>query len=109
MKSAGFRPAAQADVDAAYKWYEEQRPGLGREFIAAVDAAVGSILAFPESYPVVHRGDACPSRGSHTVSSTASRGSEFSSWPACTALAIRSDGGRGLMANQVMGLEGNVN
>ncbi len=56
MTRAGFRRAASADVDAAYEWYEEQRPGLGDEFVAAIDAAVASILAFPEAYPVVHRG-----------------------------------------------------
>ena len=56
MTRSGFRPAASADVQAAYEWYEAQRPGLGDQFIAAVDAAVASILAFPEAYPVVHRG-----------------------------------------------------
>ncbi|MBI3939568.1 MAG: type II toxin-antitoxin system RelE/ParE family toxin [Acidobacteria bacterium] len=56
MTRAGFRPAASADVDAAYEWYQEQRPGLGDEFVVAIDAAVASILAFPEAYPVVHRG-----------------------------------------------------
>lgn len=56
MTRSGFRPAASADVQAAYEWYEAQRPGLGDEFIAAVDAAMASILAFPDAYPVVHRG-----------------------------------------------------
>lgn len=56
MTRSGFRPAASADVQAAYEWYEAQHPGLGNEFIAAVDTAVASILAFPEAYPVVHRG-----------------------------------------------------
>ena len=55
MTRSGFRPAASADVQAAYEWYEAQRPGLGKEFIAAVEAAVVSLLAFPEAYPVVHR------------------------------------------------------
>lgn len=56
MTRSGFRPAASADVQAAYEWYEAQRPGLGDEFIATVDAAVASIRAFPDAYPVVHRG-----------------------------------------------------
>ena len=56
MTRAGFRPAASADVNAACEWYEEQRSGLGDEFVAAVDAAVASILSFPEAHPVVHRG-----------------------------------------------------
>jgi len=56
VRRAGFRPAAYADVDAAREWYEGQRPGLGEEFCAAIDAAVASILAFPEAHPTVHRG-----------------------------------------------------
>lgn len=30
-------PEAEEDIDEAAKWYEEQRPGLGLEFIAVVD------------------------------------------------------------------------
>ena len=56
MIRAGFRPAASADVHAAHDWYEDQRPGLGDEFVAAVDAAVASIVAFPKAHPVVYRG-----------------------------------------------------
>jgi plasmid stabilization system protein ParE len=53
---AGLRPAASADIDAAYEWYEEQRPGLSDEFVAAIDVAIASVLSFPEGYSVVHRG-----------------------------------------------------
>lgn len=56
MIRAGFRPAASADVHAAHDWYEEQRPGFRDEFVAAVDAAVASIVAFPKAHTVVHRG-----------------------------------------------------
>jgi hypothetical protein len=31
-----FRAAAQAEFDAAAAWYEEQRPGLGGDFVDAV-------------------------------------------------------------------------
>jgi plasmid stabilization system protein ParE len=51
----GFRPAAWGDLEAAHEWYETRRPGLGDEFSDAVDAAVASILAFPEAHPVIHR------------------------------------------------------
>jgi plasmid stabilization system protein ParE len=50
------RPAAAADLDDAFLWYEQQRPGLGHEFLAAATAAFGSILSNPELYPAVHRG-----------------------------------------------------
>jgi hypothetical protein len=49
------RPAAAADLDDAFLWYEQQRSGLGHEFLAAVRTTFGSILSNPEIYPVVHR------------------------------------------------------
>ncbi|MHB1017871.1 MAG: type II toxin-antitoxin system RelE/ParE family toxin [Coriobacteriia bacterium] len=56
MRSAWFLTAAVADVAEARDWYELQRPGLGDEFINAVDSAVDSILAFPGAHPAVYRG-----------------------------------------------------
>ncbi|MFN0180717.1 MAG: type II toxin-antitoxin system RelE/ParE family toxin [Gemmatimonadales bacterium] len=50
------RPLAEADVQAAFDWYEEQAEGLGHEFLRALDASYASIARWPESYPVVYRG-----------------------------------------------------
>ncbi len=55
MKPPIFRPAAAADVEDAYRWYEAQQAGLGEEFLAAVSAALESVAANPERFPVVHR------------------------------------------------------
>ena len=55
MSSLIFRPAAAADVEEAYQWYELQRSGLGEEFLLAVGAIAEAILARPEQYPVIHR------------------------------------------------------
>jgi len=33
-------PEAQQDVDEAYCWYEDRRPGLGEEFLGCVDACI---------------------------------------------------------------------
>ncbi|MGD1104355.1 MAG: type II toxin-antitoxin system RelE/ParE family toxin [Terriglobia bacterium] len=49
------RPAAAADIEEAYRWYEQQRAGLGEEFLAAVDSILGDIVAHPTTYPVIHR------------------------------------------------------
>jgi hypothetical protein len=38
-----LRPAAAADVEAAYRWYEQQRAGLGDEFLDAVRATLRAI------------------------------------------------------------------
>ena len=42
-------------MDEAYLWYENQRQGLGEEFLLAVQNAVDSILENPKMYPVVRR------------------------------------------------------
>ena len=38
---------ADAELSGAVRWYEGQRSGLGAEFLAAVDAALGRIGASP--------------------------------------------------------------
>lgn len=55
MKPPIFRPAAAADVEDAYRWYEAQRTGLGEEFLAAVGVVIETLAANPERFPVVHR------------------------------------------------------
>jgi plasmid stabilization system protein ParE len=50
-----LRPAAAADVEEAWLWYEAQREGLGDEFLQVVQDALESIAAFPESAPLVQR------------------------------------------------------
>ncbi len=55
MIQAVFRPAAAADVEDAYNWYESQRPGLGDELMVAINSAVESISENPHGYPVIHR------------------------------------------------------
>jgi plasmid stabilization system protein ParE len=49
------RPAAAAEIDEAYLWYEAQRTGLGEEFLAEVNGALDTIREMPELYAVVHR------------------------------------------------------
>lgn len=55
MKPSIFRPDAAGDVEDAYRWYENQRPGLGEEFLAAVGTVVESLAAYPERFPIVYR------------------------------------------------------
>jgi len=49
------RPAAAADIDEAFLWYQTQRPGLGHEFLAAADTLIDAIAEHPLRYPVVRR------------------------------------------------------
>jgi len=55
VKPPIFRPAAAADVEEAYRWYEDQRAGLGEEFLAAVSTGVEFLARYPEGFPVVYR------------------------------------------------------
>jgi plasmid stabilization system protein ParE len=49
------RPAAAADIEEAYRWYEQQKAGLGEEFLLAVDSILRDIVAHPTTYPLIHR------------------------------------------------------
>jgi plasmid stabilization system protein ParE len=44
-------PEAEQDISEAYRWYEERSPGLGSEFLRAMDVCLASI----ERNPVLHQ------------------------------------------------------
>lgn len=50
-----FRRRSQQDLGAGFDWYEEQRLGLGDEFLSAVQSTLGNIEQFPEMFVSVHR------------------------------------------------------
>jgi plasmid stabilization system protein ParE len=41
-------PEASAELEDAALWYESQRPGLGEEFLQAVDATLQRIAQWPK-------------------------------------------------------------
>lgn len=47
-----LRPAAKAELRAVIQWYEQQRDGLGAEFLNAMDRTLEAILEAPTSYPI---------------------------------------------------------
>lgn len=49
------RRLAKADVHAATRWHELQRPGLGKAFVEAVDAALSQVAGNSLRYQIVHR------------------------------------------------------
>jgi len=53
------REAAEADIAEAARWYEQRSPGLGSEFLRAVDVTIAEITRMPERYPVA-RGQGAP-------------------------------------------------
>ena len=49
-----YRRKVGRDLAGAYGWYEEQRAGLGEEFLAAVDTSFNAIQEYPEMFSRVH-------------------------------------------------------
>ena len=56
IAEVSLRPEAELDLAEAAKWYEEQRPGLGQEFLDEALATLSTIAEMPSMYAVVHRG-----------------------------------------------------
>lgn len=55
MRPVLVRPAAAADIEEAFLWYEGQRVGLGLEFRSELEATIDRVAANPQLYQVVHR------------------------------------------------------
>ena len=56
MKPILVRPAAAADIEDAFEWYQTQRFGLGEEFREALRSTLNQIAENPQLYQVIHRG-----------------------------------------------------
>ena len=50
-----FQPDAESDVADAAAWYENQRKGLGAEFLDEILSTCDVLGENPELFPVVHR------------------------------------------------------
>jgi plasmid stabilization system protein ParE len=50
MKRARFLDVAEFDLIEAFDWYEQQQPGFGRVFNAAVRETVSRLMVDPESH-----------------------------------------------------------
>ncbi len=51
-----IEPEAENDLASAYRWYEEQRAGLGVDFLNCVEEVFRRIRDTPEAHAVVHNG-----------------------------------------------------
>ena len=49
------RPAAEDDIEEAALWYELRSPGLGADFLRAVDVCFEEIPRSPESFQQIHK------------------------------------------------------
>ena len=64
-----FHQLAVDELQDAYDWYENQRSGLGVEFMDAIDGVIQQILSNPESFPKAYkeRRKALPARFPYLV------------------------------------------
>jgi plasmid stabilization system protein ParE len=49
------RPAAAAEIESAYRWYEKEREGLGSDFLDAVEKIVQTIAENPERFRTIRK------------------------------------------------------
>jgi plasmid stabilization system protein ParE len=50
-----IRPEAEFDLEDAFAWYESQDPGLGSEFVRAIDASISTIGRNPLAYRLIYQ------------------------------------------------------
>lgn len=50
-----IQPEAEYDIQDAFEWYESKNPGLGSEFVRAVDACLSGIGRNPLGYQIIHK------------------------------------------------------
>ena len=54
VKPIIVEPEAEADIAEAFDWYENQRAGLGADFVLCVEAAMTAARDRPTSFPYAH-------------------------------------------------------
>ena len=48
--NVSLNPGAEEDTEQAHSWYEEQRTGLGDEFLLELESIYGKLEKFPFSF-----------------------------------------------------------
>jgi plasmid stabilization system protein ParE len=55
-RQVSIRPAAKADLQESRDWYEQQRAGLGDEFLISIAAVMKRLEESPKRSPVYYHG-----------------------------------------------------
>jgi plasmid stabilization system protein ParE len=50
-----IEPEAERDIRSAYDWYEQQRRGLGDDFVLCLEVGFQTIAERPRSFPIIRR------------------------------------------------------
>ena len=51
-----FRLEAASDIASARDWYDQQRSGLGSDFVEALEEVVQLVSEFPDAFPEIATG-----------------------------------------------------
>jgi plasmid stabilization system protein ParE len=86
-------PPADADVEAAFEWYENERQGLGLEFLDELRAAYNRIADGPHKYQELRGGIRRAFSSVFRMQSTSpSKATSLSSLQCCMLVAIQQSG-----------------
>jgi len=55
LNRVNIQPQASAEAEEAAAWYENQRPGLGAEFVLELDAAIERAAKNPNIYVILYQ------------------------------------------------------
>lgn len=55
MRPVIFRRQARSEYDEAGDWYEQERAGLGSEFLAEIERLLQRVASSPEQFPILYR------------------------------------------------------
>jgi toxin ParE1/3/4 len=55
MRQVIFTRIARAELIQAQDWYENESPGLGQRFLAAVNAVIDRMIANPKQFPAAYK------------------------------------------------------
>ncbi len=50
-----FHPSVKGEIDEAFRWYEQKRPGLGDDFLAAIEEVFNRLRTMPQIHQTVYR------------------------------------------------------
>ena len=53
MRVTTIHPAARRELEEAFGFYEDQRQGLGQDFMAQIEDALSFISTYPEGSPLL--------------------------------------------------------
>jgi plasmid stabilization system protein ParE len=50
-----FHPDVEEEVRDAYQWYENRQPGLGDDFLTALETVYAALRSTPERHQIIER------------------------------------------------------